>query len=120
MSEKSIIYKHKGACSEHAEATNYFCALLKIPSINNNGMANANHEWNYIKIGSKWYHTDNLNGILLVGSTELAEWNNKFKCFGLYDDEVNRMWNKRISKTSFEISKEKRNEILTKMGYNTY
>ena len=115
--EKGIIYKHIGHCSEHAMATNYFCALLKIPSIRNGSMTTANHEWNFVKIDNKWYNLDNLNYVMLLGSEDLNYRNQKSikKLYGL-DGKEYQTWKNRISKSSFVISKEKDNEIRIKIG----
>ena len=114
--EKGIIYKHVGACTEHTLATNYFCALMKIPSVRTADFSGYwNHEWNFIKIGSKWYNVDNLNGVVLVGTDTLASLHQKHKIFGLEGKDF-EPWKSRLSKTDISITKEKDNEIRIKIG----
>jgi hypothetical protein len=118
--EKAIIYKHIGVCSDYAWATDYFCALLKIPSISTGYYSDSNHEWNIVKVQDSWYHLDNLNGVLFYGNKDirkLALRNEGFKLTKYYTSEK---WEERVAYDVLpQITKDKLKEIAYACGITT-
>ena len=115
-SEKGLIYdSHIGVCTDYALATNYFCALMGIPSIRTDNMSDHNHEWNLVRIQNKWYHYDaNNSGVWFIGDDYLGDifLMNKF-----YTDLG---WQKKVSDTSFTLYKSKIIEISEKCGITEF
>ena len=115
-SEKGLIYdSHIGVCTDYALTTNYFCALMGIPSIRTDSMSDLNHEWNIIKIGDKWYHYDaNNSGVWLEGNDYIFE---TFTLNKLYEQYG---WKKRVAPTSIVLYKSKIIEISEKCGITEF
>lgn len=112
--EMTILYNHEGVCSDFAYTTNYFCALLRIPSRQTFDLANGLHNWNIVKLGDKWYHIDNLNYMILLGNNDLQKKgiiDNDYKMSKQYD-----VWKKRVSDESYPLYRSKLKEISEKCG----
>ena len=112
---KSVLYNHEGYCSDFAIATNYFCSLLKIPCVNNLGMSNGEHEWNYVKLGDKWYHYDPKMSVLFVGNKQITEIGKSAPAYQLIENNY-KIWKKRISDESIVLYQSELKEIAEKCG----
>ena len=114
-SVKSVLYNHEGFCSDFAVATNYFCSLLKIPCVNNISMTINDHEWNYVKLGDKWYHYEPKACKLFLGDKQISEISNTATAYKL-GKIYYETWEKRISDESIVLYQSELKEIAEKCG----
>ena len=112
---KSVLYNHEGFCSDFAVATNYFCSLLKIPCVNNISMTINDHEWNYVKLGDKWYHYEPKACKLFLGDKQISEISNTATAYKL-GKIYYETWEKRISDESIVLYQSELKEIAEKCG----
>ena len=112
---KSVLYNHEGFCSDFAIATNYFCSLLKIPCVNNISMTINDHEWNYVKLGDKWYHYEPKACKLFLGDKQISEISNTATAYKL-GKIYYETWEKRISDESIVLYQSELKEIAEKCG----